>query len=132
MIRALRIIRNRVSTLGIGGRVSFLQQPLFRVYLCLDKAGTGLRPSLASVQHAINDVARRIVLLPRSIRRWKPAVSPAQLAELGANHTEQQRVATFFDTMAKSKELLIVVLQLSGTLVGVEARVGTFVERFAQ
>ena len=34
--------------------------------------------------------------------------------------------------MAKSKELLIVVLQLSGTLVGVEARVGTFVERFAQ
>ena len=163
VLKSLRVLRNRVSTLGIGGRVSFLQQPLFRVYLCFARVGTTLRPSLASVQHAINDVAKRMVLLPRAIHRWRPAVTAKHLgagagtgtgmnvdvnmgmgAAMGGSSGGGGSMAgftagggggtqhhhTFFETFAKSRALLVVVLQLSGTLVGVESRMRVYVERF--
>lgn len=140
VVTSLRALRNRVSTLGVGGRVSFLQQPLFRVYLCYARMGTALRPSLASVQHALNDVAKRMVLLPRGVKRWTPAVVTRNLVAATApadgssgGHSagnDADMEPTFFDTFARSRAVLVVVLQLSGTLVGVEKRVGTYVERF--
>ena len=174
VLQGLRALRNRVSTLGAGGRMSFLSQPLFRIHLSLTRHGVQLRPSLAAIQAAISELAQRMVLLPRGVPRWTPAVTPNQMAARvlitagdggdgdgpGSAHRQRRgsilgrptprraslrarrasqvrgglgsspRDTTFFYAFARSKEVLVVVLQLSGTLAGVTLRVRTHVSKF--
>ena len=105
--RSLNLIKKRVGTRG--NRTDFMQvgKPFFDVNVELSPPHVLLHPSLDEVQKAINQSATAVLKCSKYISPWD-----------GVEGSE-----TFFEKIAKNKEIVKVVLLLTGGIHGLKKQV---------
>lgn len=136
VVRTLRSFRSRLASRQRG--LPFFQAAMFRVSVKLEAPRATLDPSLSVVQAAINTVAQSVVSLPKRLTRWYPSVLEARPVISDAVDKDAGSVLpvapreTFFETLGKSIEVLRAVLQITGTLRGLEDRVSRYVASFGE
>ena len=112
--RSLNLIKKRVGTRG--NRMDFMQvdKPFFDVNVELSSPHVILHPSLEEVQKAINQSATAVLKCSRYISPW----------------TNVDSTETFFEKIAKNKEIVKVVLLLTGGIHGLKQQVMDYLGSF--
>eukprot|EP01064_Diplonema_japonicum_P034643 TRINITY_DN7253_c0_g4_i1.p1 TRINITY_DN7253_c0_g4~~TRINITY_DN7253_c0_g4_i1.p1 ORF type:complete len:4646 (+),score=1368.52 TRINITY_DN7253_c0_g4_i1:87-14024(+) len=112
--RSLNLIKKRVGTRG--NRTDFMQvgKPFFDVNVELSPPHVLLHPSLEEVQKAINQSATAVLKCSKYISPWE-----------GVDGSE-----TFFEKIAKNKEIVKVVLLLTGGIHGLNKQVMDYLNSF--
>ena len=112
--RSLNLIKKRVGTRG--NRTDFMQvgKPFFDVHVELSPPHVLLHPSLEEVQRAINQSATAVLKCSKYISPWD-----------GVEGTE-----SFFEKIAKNKEIVKVVLLLTGGIHGLNKQVMDYLNSF--
>eukprot|EP00754_Rhynchopus_humris_P030089 Rhum_TRINITY_DN15257_c1_g1::Rhum_TRINITY_DN15257_c1_g1_i3::g.146501::m.146501/K10408/DNAH; dynein heavy chain, axonemal len=112
--RSLNLVKKRVGTRG--NRTDFMQvgKPFFDVHVELSPPHVMLHPSLEEVQRAINQSATAVLKCSKYISPWD-----------GVDGQE-----TFFEKIAKNKEIVKVVLLLTGGIHGLNKQVMDYLNSF--
>lgn len=93
-------------------------KPFFEVDVHLDGPKCILKPSLEDVQSAINRAASHVLKSTKKVQNWNQGHLP-----------EDQR-EPFYDWIAKDKEIVKVILLLTGSIQGTKNKVSEFLEHF--
>ena len=98
-------------------------KPFFEVDVHLDgtvggEANCTLKPNLADVQSAINRAASHVLKSTKNVQNWNQKDQPEELRE------------PFYDWIAKDKEIVKVILLLTGSIQGTKNSVGRFLIGF--
>eukprot|EP00756_Hemistasia_phaeocysticola_P037128 Hpha_TRINITY_DN16680_c2_g14::TRINITY_DN16680_c2_g14_i1::g.182401::m.182401/K10408/DNAH; dynein heavy chain, axonemal len=113
--RSLNLIKKRVGTRG--NRTDFMQvdKPFFDVNVELSPPHVLLHPSLEEVQKAINQSATAVLKCSKFISPWNGVGDGGE---------------TFFEKIAKNKEIVKVVLLLTGGIHGLKKQVMDYLNSF--
>lgn len=93
-------------------------KPFFEVDVHLEGDQCTLKPSLEQVQHAINRAASHVLKSTKNVQNWNQKDQPEELRE------------PFYDWIAKDKEIVKVILLLTGSIQGTKNNVIKFLESF--
>lgn len=93
-------------------------KPFFEVDVHLDVDSCTLRPSLEDVQSAINKAASHVLKSTKHVQNWNQKDLPEEERE------------PFYDWIAKDKEIVKVILLLTGSIQGTKNSVNKFLESF--
>eukprot|EP00667_Euglena_gracilis_P001259 EG_transcript_1257 len=113
-IQSLNLIKRRVSTRSLQGFMA-VDKPFFDVAVELHPPHVLLNPSLEEVQAAINKCATTILRCSKGIEQWP------DLAEI-----------SFFAQIARHKEIVKVVLLLTGGMHGLHKQVLDYLNSFGR
>jgi len=94
-------------------------KPFFEVDVQLEGSKSILKPSLEDVQSAINRAASHVLKSTKKVQNWNQGHLP-----------EDQR-EPFYDWIAKDKEIVKVILLLTGSIQGTKNKVTEFLDRFS-
>eukprot|EP00756_Hemistasia_phaeocysticola_P037127 Hpha_TRINITY_DN16680_c2_g13::TRINITY_DN16680_c2_g13_i1::g.182388::m.182388/K10408/DNAH; dynein heavy chain, axonemal len=113
--RSLNLIKKRVGTRG--NRTDFMQvdKPFFDVNVELSPPHVLLHPSLEEVQKAINQSATAVLKCSKFISPWQGVGDGGE---------------SFFEKIAKNKEIVKVVLLLTGGIHGLKKQVMDYLNSF--
>ncbi|PFH32513.1 putative dynein gamma chain, flagellar outer arm [Besnoitia besnoiti] len=100
--------------------------PFFEVELQLDGKGVRLHPSLEEIQTAINKSALAVLGCSKEVAPW----SLATPADDAAPQEEDARGETFRERISRDKEILKVLLLLTGSIQSTRDEVGNYLQRF--
>jgi dynein heavy chain len=89
-------------------------KPFFEVEVYLDGNETALQPSLGEVQRSINIAASEVLKSTRQVQNWNQKDLP-----------EDER-KPFYTWIARDKEIVKVILLLTGSIQGTKNHVFTF------
>ena len=117
--RALHAIKKRVGSRASGGFL-FLERPFFDVDVELTIPHVSMTPTLDDIQAAIN---RCCALDPRASRRRSPC---------GRRPRQRARAHDVFDELARDKEIVKMVLLLTGSVEGAKRQVFEYLETFSR
>jgi len=98
-------------------------KPFFEVDVHLNLDGTGectLKPSLEDVQSAINRAASHVLKSTKQVQNWNQKDQPEDERE------------PFYDWIAKDKEIVKVILLLTGSIQGTKNNVNKFLNSFSK
>jgi dynein heavy chain len=98
-------------------------KPFFEVDVHLNLDGTGectLKPSLEDVQSAINRAASHVLKSTKQVQNWNQKDQPEDERE------------PFYDWIAKDKEIVKVILLLTGSIQGTKNNVNKFLNSFGK
>lgn len=93
-------------------------KPFFEVDVHLEGDTCTLKPTLEEVQSAINRAASHVLKSTKNVQNWNQKDQP-----------EDQR-EPFYDWIAKDKEIVKVILLLTGSIQGTKNNVNKFLESF--
>jgi dynein heavy chain len=93
-------------------------KPFFEVDVHLDYDSCTLKPSLEEVQSAINRAASHVLKSTKRVQNWNQKDIPEDERE------------PFYDWIAKDKEIVKVILLLTGSIQGTKNNVNTFLKTF--
>jgi dynein heavy chain len=94
-------------------------KPFFEVDVHLEGSKSILKPSLEEVQTAINRAASHVLKSTKQVQNWNQKDIPEDKRE------------PFYDWIAKDKEIVKVILLLTGSIQGTKNKVTEFLDRFA-
>ena len=114
--RALQDVKKRVGSKSSGGFL-FIDRPIFDVNVELSIPSVSLFPPLDDFQEAINRSCRAILGIGKSLAVW---TTPADKAE--------QR--TLFEALARDREIVTMVLLLTGSMEGAKRQVFDYLKTF--
>ncbi len=92
----------------------------FDVDVLLENGQCVLKPSLEDIQGAINRAASHVLKSTKNVQNWNQKDIPEDKRE------------PFYDWIAKDKEIVKVILLLTGAIQGTKNTVHTFVESFEE
>ena len=95
-------------------------KPFFEVDVLLDGNESSLKPSLEEVQSAINRAASHVLKSTRKVQLWFQKELPEEERE------------PFYNWIAKDKEIVKVILLLTGSIQGTKNNVNKFLESFGK
>jgi dynein heavy chain, axonemal len=95
-------------------------KPFFEVEVRLESQEVKLSPTLDEIQKSINKAATAVLRCSRSLLHWDQDTSE--------NNTEKK--ATFYDMIAQDKEIVKVILLLTGSIQGTKNKVSEFLSEF--
>jgi dynein heavy chain len=96
-------------------------KPFFEVDVHLDTTGDcTLKPSLEDVQSAINRAASHVLKSTKQVQNWNQKDQPEDERE------------PFYDWIAKDKEIVKVILLLTGSIQGTKNNVNKFLHSFGK
>ena len=95
-------------------------KPFFDVDVLLENGHCTLKPSLEDIQSAINRAASHVLKSTKNVQNWNQKDIPEDKRE------------PFYDWIAKDKEIVKVILLLTGSIQGTKNAVHTFVESFEE
>ena len=94
-------------------------KPFFEVDVHLEGSKSILKPSLEEVQTAINRAASHVLKSTKQVQNWNQKDIPEDKRE------------PFYDWIAKDKEIVKVILLLTGSIQGTKNKVTEFLDKFA-
>lgn len=120
LLHATKFSLNQMKEIICGRRNAPKQilKPFFEVDVNLEGAKSILKPSLEEVQSAINRAASHVLKSTKKVQNWNQKEIP-----------EDQR-EPFYDWIAKDKEIVKVILLLTGSIQGTKNKVNDFLDRF--
>lgn len=95
-------------------------KPFFEVDVHLENGESTLKPSLDEVQSAINRAASHVLKSTKKVQNWNQKDLPEDERE------------PFYDWIAKDKEIVKVILLLTGSIQGTKNNVVNFLKEFEQ
>lgn len=95
-------------------------KPFFEVNVHLEGNESVLKPSLEEVQSAINRAASHVLKSTKKVQNWNQKDQPEDERE------------PFYDWIAKDKEIVKVILLLTGSIQGTKNKVNEFLASFEQ
>jgi len=95
-------------------------KPFFEVNVHLENGESVLKPSLEEVQSAINRAASHVLKSTKKVQNWNQKDQPEEERE------------PFYDWIAKDKEIVKVILLLTGSIQGTKNKVNDFLSSFEQ
>jgi dynein heavy chain len=95
-------------------------KPFFEVNVHLEGGESVLKPSLEEVQSAINRAASHVLKSTKKVQNWNQKDQPEEERE------------PFYDWIAKDKEIVKVILLLTGSIQGTKNKVNDFLASFEQ
>ena len=116
--QSLQAIKKRVGSRASGGFL-FLERPFFDVDIALTIPHVSMTPTLDEIQTSINRCCRSILRVSKQLIVW---ASPEDVAA----------GATVFDEIARDKEIVKMVLLLTGSVEGAKRQVYDYLETFMQ
>lgn len=93
-------------------------KPFFEVDVHLEQDKSVLKPSLEEVQSAINRAASHVLKSTKKVQNWNQKDQPEDERE------------PFYDWIAKDKEIVKVILLLTGSIQGTKNKVNEFLGGF--
>jgi len=111
---SLNQMKERICGRSTGNRKGQGLKPFFEVEVFLDKGQTMLKPSLADVQHSINKAASAVLKSTKKVQNWNQKDLP-----------EDER-KPFYTWIARDKEIVKVILLLTGSIQGTKNNVLKF------
>ena len=115
---SLNAMKERIC--GRRNAPKLLLKPFFDVDVLLDQGKCVLKPSLEDIQNAINRAASHVLKSTKNVQNWNQKDIPEDKRE------------PFYDWIAKDKEIVKVILLLTGSIQGTKNAVNTFVESFEE
>lgn len=106
-------MKKRLGSRASGGFL-FVERPFFDVDIELTVPNVSMNPSLDDIQAAINSTAKKVLKASADLKMW------------GVGN----RSATYFDRLAADKEIVKVVLLLTGSIESTKAEVQSYVSSF--
>jgi len=94
-------------------------KPFFEVDVRLDGNNSVLKPSLVDVQNAINRAASHVLKSTKKVQLWFQ------------KDIDEEEKEPFYNWIAKDKEIVKVILLLTGSIQGTKNSVSKFLEGFA-
>lgn len=88
------------------------------MFLQLDTNKVRLKPSLDDIQKAINRAATAVLRCSKDLFNWEQ------------KNTESDKKASFYEMIAKDKEIVKVILLLTGSIQGTKNKVELFLISF--
>lgn len=110
-----RVCGKKTSTSTAG---SAALKPFFEVEVRLEGQEVKLSPTLDEIQRAINRAATAVLRCSRSLLHWDQ------------KDVEADKKATFYDMIAQDKEIVKVILLLTGSIQGTKNKVAEFLQEF--
>lgn len=93
-------------------------KPFFEVDVHLEGSQSILKPTLEEVQSAINRAASHVLKSTKNVQNWNQG------------HLSEDQREPFYDWIAKDKEIVKVILLLTGSIQGTKNKVTEFLARF--
>jgi dynein heavy chain len=132
--RSLRAMKLRLSSNDRQGKG--LPPAFFEVELQLDGIGVRLVPSVDDIQSAINGGALAVLKCSKMIEAWDTVTIPKNVQLiLNPNLPPVQGTGsqgTFYDRIAKDREILKVVLLLTGSIQSAKNQCNSYLEQFGE
>ncbi|CAK0855452.1 unnamed protein product [Prorocentrum cordatum] len=131
--RSLRAMKLRLSSNDRQGKG--LPPAFFEVELQLDGVGVRLAPSVEEIQTAINGGALAVLKCSKMIEAWDTVTIPKNVQLiLNPNLPPVQGTGsqgTFYDRIAKDREILKVVLLLTGSIQSAKSQCNLYLSQFS-
>ena len=115
--KSLEALKSRVSARSLSNFL-FIDAPIFEVNVEMTSQGAMMNPTLAEIQTAINACARAVLECSKELGCWE-----SDAANVGV---------TIFDVISRDKEVVRVVLLLTGALEGVKRQVFEYLHTFVK
>jgi dynein heavy chain len=88
--------------------IFYMERPFFDVDVELKVPDVAMNPTLEEIQGAINSTAKQVLAVSKSLPCWG----------------SKESVATYYELIAKDKEVVKAVLLLTGSVEGIKQQVG--------
>ncbi|EER16954.1 hypothetical protein Pmar_PMAR024462, partial [Perkinsus marinus ATCC 50983] len=135
--RSLQLLKARICARPIVSSVEYdeLPSPFFEVNLQLDGVSVRLDPSVEELQSAVNGGAVSILKCSKMIEAWDTVTIPKSV-QMILNPNLPPVISlgsqgTFYDRVAQDKEILKVILMLTGAVQNSEDECNVYLERFS-
>lgn len=117
---SLNAMKYRVCGSRPGGQLQTQQQlkPFFEVYVQLDGQKVELNPNLTEIQKSINRAATHVLRCSKSLYNWDQ------------QEKDNTKKASFYEMIAQDKEIVKVILLLTGSIQGTKNKVNDFLASF--
>jgi dynein heavy chain len=107
-------MKRRLGSRSSGGFL-FVERPFFDVDVELAIPNVVMKPSLEEIQSAINETAKKVLRCSKEIGMWGERAS-----------------SSFYELLAKDKEIVKVVLLLTGSIEGTKLQVMEYINTFSK
>lgn len=104
--RSFYAMKRRLGSKAATG-IFYMERPFFDVDVELKVPNVSMNPTLEEIQEAINTTAKKILGTSKKLRCWGMSHGPA----------------TYYDLIARDKEVVKVVLLLTGSVEGTKQQV---------
>jgi len=95
-----------------------LTKPFFEIYLQLDLKKVKLNPSQEEIQASINKAATAVLRCSKELFNWEQS------------ETDNDKKASFYEMIAQDKEIVKVILLLTGSIQGTKNKVNELLAGF--
>ena len=117
--KSLNLMKDRIC--GKRSDMSKQQKPFFNVQVALEDGEVRLRPSLDDIQKAINRAATAVLSCSKKMMGWE------QIVLEGEEHDNKE---SYYKIIAQDKEIVKVILLLTGSVQGTKNKINEFLESF--
>ncbi len=115
---SLNAMKHRVCGKPLNASQTTQAKPFFEIYLQLDLKKVKLNPSQEEVQASINKAATAVLRCSKELFNWEQ------------NETENDKKASFYEMIAQDKEIVKVILLLTGSIQGTKNKVNELLAGF--